>query len=92
MTIKFYSFQDDRTITAPYGAFSKKEMLALMEAKTAKGRPLGRNAIRYWLYVLCHSSGRKSQPYRLNKKNLQTLVCRSQVRTRRYPTLYTAGS
>lgn len=70
MTVKFYSFRDDRTITAPYGVFSKAEMMALLAAKTAKGRPLGRNAIRYWLYVLCHSSGRRAQPYRLNKQEL----------------------
>ena len=44
-----------------------------MAATTAKGRPLGRNAYRYWLYVLCHSSGRKSQPYRLNKKELSEI-------------------
>jgi uncharacterized protein YjiS (DUF1127 family) len=73
MTVKFYSFRDDRNITAPYGVFSKSEMMALMAAKTAKGRPLGRNAIRYWLYVLCHSSGRKNQPYRLNKKELSDI-------------------
>jgi len=51
-------FVDHREIEAPFGVFSRDELEALFSARGKRGNPLGRNAIRLWLFLVNRASGR----------------------------------
>jgi len=74
MSIKFYQYKDARNIVAPFGVFSDVDLQALFNAKNTKGRPLGRNCIRFWLYLLTRASGRKRQGYEVSQANIKECV------------------
>lgn len=77
---------DGRRFKAPYGQFSKKELDALVTARTAPtknhpdGRPLGRNAILLWLFCVNRASSRRRQGFRLHETCLTKLIPKASSR------------
>jgi len=79
-------FYDGRRFKAPYGQFSIKELDSLVTARTAptknhpEGRPLGRNAILLWLFVVNRASSRRRQGFKLHESCLTKLIPKASSR------------
>ena len=67
-------FLDHRFIEAPFGVFSRDELEALFSARGKRGKPLGRNAIRLWLFLVNRTSGRDTQGFEIHPSCLEEII------------------
>ena len=73
-------FYDARHFKAPYGQYCKVELEHLILARTKPtkkypdGRPLGRNAILLWLFLVNRASNRRRQGFHLHENCMVKII------------------